>query len=120
MHILAQLDETLANGIHRCPAFRIDAAAFQLRGLDGERGQPLSEVVVQLPRQPATFVLVYGDETPTEASRFALGVPPARALPEQRSDQQRLRDDDGQCGDDSCAMLLPHRRCSEPDFAVGR
>ena len=110
VHVVAQPDELLAHAAQRRAATLARLLPLDLRGVDGEAGEPLGQVVVELPRQPASLLLEGGEQAAVEGPHLALGGSPVAALHQQPDDQCRLQGEDPQPTQKRPAIGGPGRR----------
>ena len=65
VHVLAQSHELLAQGPRNRRRGSI-GSTFQATGIDGKAREALRDIVVQVASQPATLILVRGEQTAGE------------------------------------------------------
>ena len=66
------------------------ARSFDFPGINGQAGQTLGQVIVEVARQPATFILVRRDEPSDESCRLTLRQATVSPLNEQPSRSNAL------------------------------
>ena len=81
VHVLAQLHQCPARSERRASPEGDSVASGKLGGVDGQSGEPLRNIVVQLAREPAAFVFMRGDQASAQGLCFSLGAAAADTLP---------------------------------------
>jgi hypothetical protein len=119
VNVFAQPNELLAHRpVEHVPGHP-GSSTLHARRVDREPCETLAEIVVELPREAAPFVLMGGEQAPTQVTPLLFGGAPAGTLHEEPGDERRLERDDRDGGENGAPVLLPRRSRPEPDGTPG-
>ena len=72
--VLAEAHEPLANRLHRLGVRAARRGQLGAADVDGQHGEPLRHVVVQLAREQRALLLLGPDQAPAQAAQLLLGA----------------------------------------------